>query len=358
MPPRIRTVLLVLLVSICSSLASPLEIILVEGATRSDVSKWKEEGYQAVAVVLQERTSAPALPESARAVTDAGLDLYYWIEVGRNPEMAAKHPRWMASLGAHPDWLKNFPKFSEPGAGEVAKAFPWVPIAYEESYKAHLARIEQLLERAPSGWTGLFLNDLQGGPSSCGCGNLLCRWAIDYQVPSTATKVKGADVVSRFVTDVKRKAPAKVVIPVWATECSEMDLPTDKNKGQPGTGLCGTVGCATGACPQAFTDQFMMLTSGHSGAIGILGVHTSLHRHDERFGGGAAWFVNALKYVNTTLTANDGKAIAPARLWVVVENVLALKDARELANNAGAGAVIVSKVNIDQSYQPRLIKVN
>ena len=29
----------------------------------------------------------------------------------------------------------------------------------------------------------MFLNDLQAGPSSCGCGNDQCRWALDYGSP-------------------------------------------------------------------------------------------------------------------------------------------------------------------------------
>ena len=64
-------------------------------------------------------------------------------------QLAAAHPRWMAALGSHEDWQKNFKNFPEPGAGEVAKAFPWVPIGYREAFDAHLARIEQLLKRDP-----------------------------------------------------------------------------------------------------------------------------------------------------------------------------------------------------------------
>jgi len=87
---------------------------------------------------------------------------------GVNRKLAAAHPRWMAALGSHADWQKNFKNSPEPGIDEVAKAFPWVPISYREAFDAHLARIEQLLKRAPPGWRGLLLNDLQAGPSSCG----------------------------------------------------------------------------------------------------------------------------------------------------------------------------------------------
>src|SRR2546422_5164398 len=107
---------------------APLEIVLVEAGpvTSEIVSQWKREGFKAVAVVLDERTDKSAYGELARRISDGGLDLYCWIEVARNPKLAAAHPRWMAALGMHEDWQKNFPNFQEPGFGEVAKAVPWV----------------------------------------------------------------------------------------------------------------------------------------------------------------------------------------------------------------------------------------
>jgi hypothetical protein len=322
------------------------------------VPQWKSEGFTAVAVVLDERTGEAGYRELARRISDGGLDLYFWIEVARNPKLAASHPRWMAALGSHADWQKNFPNFPEPGIDEVAKAFPWVPISYRESFDAHLARIDQLLKRAPTGWRGLLLNDLQAGPSSCGCGNLQCRWAVDYFVHSTATKLAGDDVAARFVAEVGKRAGDKAVIPVWTTECEEADLPPDKHQGRPGTGLCGTVGCATGACPDVFTRQWSALASSHDGPVGLLALHTALQRTKLEFGGGPGWVTNALAYLDQTLPANSGKAISSQRLWVVVEgfNQAEEKTARELAVKAGAGAVIVARSKIDQSYEPRMLR--
>jgi hypothetical protein len=338
---------------------TPVEIVLVEAetVTPAAVSQWKQEQFKAVAVVLDERTGEGRYRELARHISDGGLDLYCWAEVARNPKLAAAHPRWMAALGSHEDWQKNFKNFPEPGAGEVAKAFPWVPIGYREAFDAHLARIEQLLKRAPPGWRGLLLNDLQAGPSSCGCGNLQCRWAIDYNVRPTATKLEGDDVAARFVAEVRKRAGDKTVIPVWTTECDEVDLPADKHQGKPGTGLCGTVGCATGACPEVFTRQWSALASGHDGPIGLLAVHTALHRTQKEFGGGPGWVTNAIAYVDKTLPANGGKAISADRLWVVVEDARNAEGvtAREVATKAGAGAVIVARAKIEQSYEPRII---
>jgi len=338
---------------------SPVEIVLVEAetVTAAAVSQWRKEQFDAVAVVLDEQAGEARQRELARHIFEGGLNLYYWIEVGRNPKLAAAHPRWMAALGSHGDWLRNFNKFPGPGVGEVAKAFPWVPISYREAFDAHLARIEQMLKRAPAGWRGLLLNDLQAGPSSCGCGNLQCRWAVDYNVPPTATKLEGDDVAARFVAEVRKRAGEKTVIPVWTTECEEADLPAEKHQGRPGTGLCGTVGCATGTCPQAFTRQWSALVSGHDGPLGLLALHTALQRTQKEFGGGPGWVTNAMAYMDKTLPANGGKAISAERLWVVVAGSQTPEEtiARELAAKAGVAAVIVARAKIDQSYEPRMI---
>jgi len=337
----------------------PVEIVLVEPETVTPgaVSQWKKERFNAVAVVLDERTSKAACLELARHLSDGGLDLYWWIEVARNPKLAAAHPRWMAALGMHADWLKNFPNFAEPGADEVAKAFPWVPIGYRETFDAHLERIEQLLKRVPPGWRGLLLNDLQAGPSSCGCGNLQCRWAIDYDVRPTATKLEGDDVAVRFIAGVRKGVGDRAVIPVWTTECEEVDLPPDKHQGRPGTGLCGTVGCATGACPEIFTRQWSALVSGYEGPVGLLALHTALQRTQKEFGGGPGWATNAIAYLDRTLPAHGGKPIPHRRLWMVVEGLGPDEETtgREAAARAGAGAVIVARVRIDQSYEPRML---
>src|SRR5205823_4061801 len=145
---------------------TPVEIVLVDpsGVTPDAVASLKKDRFTAVALVLDEASVDLISTAALSLIREAGLDWYYWIEVARNPALANAHPRWMAALGMHRDWLKNFPKTSEPGPGEVAKAYPWVPIAYREAFQAHLDRIGQLLRRAPAGSRGLFLNDLQGGP--------------------------------------------------------------------------------------------------------------------------------------------------------------------------------------------------
>ena len=96
-------------------------------------------------------------------------------------------------------------------------------------------------------------------------------------------------MAARFVAEVRKRAGDKAVVPVWTTECAAVDLPPDKNQGRPGTGLCGTVGCATGACGDRFTSQWSALVSGLNGPVGLLALHTALQRTQSEFGGGPGW---------------------------------------------------------------------
>ena len=337
----------------------PFEGVIVEpeAVTRENVRGWKTEKFQAVVVVLDDRHEAAVLQKAAKAVGDHALDLYYWIEVGRNPTMAREHPEWMASLGMHADWRKQFPRVRPLEKGEVAKAWPWVPIGYQEAFDAHMARINKLLARLPEGYRGLLLNDLQGGPASCGCGNLQCRWAVDYGVPSTATKLKGVDVAAKFVTEISKAAKGKEVIPVWTVECEHEDMATQKQRPKGGwsTDLCGNVDCFD-TCRKRFAEQWAALHAGHRGPTGLLLLHREFGRDRKEYGTPGEWIKQGLKY----LDEQPAKVIPQKRLWLVVQgyDVSAAEEAavRRVAAQVQAGAVLVARTRIDQSYEPRIVK--
>jgi len=339
----------------------PLSAVIVEpdAVTNRQAADWRRDGYQAAAVVLDERHDAAAYRRAAQLLADAKLDLYYWIEVGRNPKLAEAHPEWMASLGMHDDWRERFPKAPLPKPGEVAKAYPWVPIGYRPAYDAHRTRIAELLARAAGDYRGLLLNDLQGGPASCGCGNLQCRWAIDYGVASTAEKLPGDDVAARFVADVRKLAPGKRVTPVWMTECEDRDLPADRRPGGKTTGYCGGVACSQNTCPKVFTKQWNALLADHDGPIALLATHEELGRDGPEYGASADWIAQAVGYLDDVLPRNGGQPPPHERVWLVVQGydlpAEAVAAARQAAAKTGAGAVFVAQSRIDQSYEPRVV---
>jgi len=341
----------------------PKEFVLVEAdaVNAKTVAAWKKERFSGVAAVADERFDAKIYQSCAKAADDGGLELYYWIEVGRNPRMAAEHPEWMASLGIHDDWLKRFPDAKPPGQGEVAKAFPWVSINYQEAFEAHLERIDRLVKVFPPNHAGVLLNDLQGGPSSCGCGNLQCRWATDYHVPATGAKFVDDDAGARFVAAVQRKIGRRAVVPVWATECDAEDLPREKRAGEWTTGYSGTVGCAVGTCPKVFTRQFAALERAHQGNVGILALHREMGRAFTRYGKPGEWIKRAVEYLDRTLSNNGAQAASHGRLWVVVQGYDVSKgeekSARRIAAQTGASVVLVARARIDQSFEPRNVTV-
>src|SRR5437016_3005095 len=108
----------------------------------------KEIGANSVALVLGGDSSVNQ--QAIKHVRDSGLALCYWIEVGRNPNLAEAHPEWMASLQGHPEWRRLFPNCPKPTDNEVVKNYPWVPIAYKESFNAHINRIRALLKGLPT----------------------------------------------------------------------------------------------------------------------------------------------------------------------------------------------------------------
>jgi hypothetical protein len=149
-------------------------------ATETRLRSLQQDGMGAVALELGNGAGNRAAERRAcQRIRDAGLDLYYWIEVARCRELAEAHPRWMASLQGHSQWRRLFKDPPTPQDDEVVKTYPWVPILNKESFDGQLTRIGRILKGRPEA-KGVFLNDLQGAPSACGCGNHLCRWTSDY----------------------------------------------------------------------------------------------------------------------------------------------------------------------------------
>ena len=281
----------------------------------TDIDAWEKEGFDAIVLVLDERYDAAVYQKATKAIVAKGLDLYYWIEVGRNPTLAKDHPEWMASLGSHSDWRKRFPDVRQLQAGEVAKAWPWTPIAYRDAFHAHMARIKSLLARIPADYRGVLLNDLQGGPSSCGCGNLQCRWAIDYGVPATADKISGHNVAAKFLSEVSQLASGKEVIPVWTTECEQEDMALAKQPAHAwSTGYCGNVDCCD-YCRHRFADEWNALQANHRGPTAILSLHKEFQRSRTEYGPSATWVKHPISYVDQ----KELKSVPHQRLWLVIQ---------------------------------------
>src|SRR5262249_28720230 len=89
---------------------NPMRGVLVglERVTPEFLAAWKARGATAMVVPLDEAAKR-RWETMARTVERAGMTLWPWIEVARNPAMADAHPEWMAAIGAHhDDWRRRF----------------------------------------------------------------------------------------------------------------------------------------------------------------------------------------------------------------------------------------------------------
>jgi hypothetical protein len=316
-----------------------------ERATPELLAAWKSKGVTAVVVPLDE-TTRPRWSELSKAVEQAGLTLWPWVEVARNPAMAAAHPEWMASPGGHhDDWRRRFPSAPKANPRAVIKTWPWVPIGYAPALEAHRERLEALLGDLPGLWAGVFLNDLQAGPSSCGCGNDQCRWALDYGSPATAPKTPGDDAAARIVAELIRRHPGKTIVPVWVTECEPVDLPDAPG----GTGLCGRVRCAKGDCWPRYTRAWNPLLRATEGPIALALWPETFHRDPSR------WVETDLALFQNP--PGDSAPLPAARTVAIVQawkkpeaDVVALFKRAQ----GWAQGWVLALDPIDQSWEPRV----
>jgi hypothetical protein len=312
------------------------------------ISVAKRDGTSAIALVLRGADPEQEL-KAAQAIMDAGLALYYWIEIGRHAPLADEHPQWMASLQGHPEWRRFHKDFPEPKEDEIVKVYPWTPVFYQEAFEAHERRVAKLLAEMPAA-TGLFLNDLQGGPSACGCGHPLCRWTSDYGPLRTATFL-GDDAPAKFVAAVKTLAPRSEVIPVWTTECEEHDGAKD--------GLCAGVGCFKGICWKAYCRQLAPVAE-QSPRLGALLLYKEFQRDLSEYGEPAGWISWGVKSFQAMPKREGTRPIEAKRLipilqgWDVTDKELAAQIAQ--AKSSGASGYVVALSKIDQSWSPRIVK--
>ena len=324
-----------------------------EQVRQTDLQAEKDGGANAVILQLDGLSDAQRQREAsaAKLIQQSGLDLFYWIEIARCPELADAHPEWMASLQGHSEWRRFFRDVPRPKKGvEVVKNYPWVPVLYQEAFEAHRQRVERLLRDKPPA-KGILLNDLQGGPSACGCGNPLCRWTGDYGPIKTATEMP-VDAAARFVAAIGKLAPKSEIIPVWVTECEAHDGAKD--------GLCAGVGCFKGICWKAYSKQLSPLAA-QSKRIGVLLPFRALQRDLPIYGDKAGWVRHALKTFQTMPPRHGGEAVAASRLICVLQGwdvtPAEIEAQKKQASEAGAAGYIVSRAKIDQGWQPQIHEV-
>lgn len=331
-------------------------IVRPDEVTADSLRMWKAAGWHAIGLSIGsdggvnsrvEASSVAALSvaEAARAIIDSGLELDWFLEVGRSPELADAHPEWMASLQVHDEWRRLYPDFPPIAEGDVVMTWPWVTVQNRESFDAQLDRIVNLLDGLPTP-TRIWLNDLQGAPSACGCGHPLCRWTSDYGPIKYATAL-GDDASAKFVQAVRNKAGHSEVIPIWTTECEAHDK----------IGACGGVGCFDGICWKAWTKQLLPLAA-TCPTIGVSCWYKAHERDLPHYGIKAGWLKYAISAFESIPATKRSTGISAERLvavlqgWDVGPDEISAQQA--IASNSSTRGILLVTVPIDQSWKPRV----
>ncbi len=321
-------------------------------ATEARLRELALHGIDAVALPLHnDAASRRAERDACERIRKAGLRLYFWIEVARCPELADAHPDWMASLQGHNEWRRLFKDPPQTGDGQVVKTYPWVPILNKEPFDGQLSRMSTLLQDRPQP-DGVFLNDIQGAPSACGCGSHLCRWTSDYGNLRTTTPL-GNNAPADFVAAVQELLPDSEIIPVWTTECEEHGGAKD--------GLCAGAGCFRGICWKAWTAQLMPVAE-QCATVGVLLPYRAFQRNLRVYGPTAGWITHSVKAFASVPLRNQGKPINAERLLAVLQGwdmtPQEVEQQTEVATVAGVNRYLVAYSRIDQSWQPKMLKLN
>jgi hypothetical protein len=298
-----------------------------------------------IAIALDDEGSIRSAQHAARLVRQRGLSLAWWIEVGRSPRLAQRLPGCVAILPEDGPWRRDFPDVRGPGQGEVVRAHPWVPILTDEAFDAQFERVRALLAGKPEA-DAVFLNDLQGAPSACGCGNLQCRWKLNGPGGAPPDDALGPQAAARFVAAVQTLAPRARIIPVWTGECERNDP------------SCGGTPCFESACWSEMRKQWAPVRESAS-AIALLVPYKSFGHDAPREGAvEAAWVRTALE---TTPRLAAGSASAPRAApliailqgWDVTPEQISAQIARA---EEARGGWVVAHLPIDPSFEPRISK--
>ena len=331
--------------------SASLRAVLLDPQSFDDVRAMTLRTANFNAVVLRVNDDSDAARGEIRRAMERAkrceLPCSLWIEVARCPTLADERPELMASLQGHPEWRRFYPRSLEPRDDEVVKNYPWVPILSREGFDAQLARVTKLLERLPTP-DALYLNDLQGAPSACGCGHPLCRWTADYG-PKVTSKKLGPDAAAQFVAAVQKATRIPRVIPVWATECEAHDKQT----------LCAGIGCFEGLCWKESTKQLTPLAE-RAEPIALLLPFRAFDRDLPTYRDRAGWIREAIELMQTQPIRHRGTPVPPERLISVLQgwDVTHREVMAQIAQSqlAGAGGYIISQISIDQSWEPRVVR--
>ena len=343
----------------------PRVLLLPPGQVQERPAVYAAQGFDALAITIDDETPGEWIDDVALWTRRDGLRLYLWINVGRNPRLADRHPEWIAGMGAHDDWRRFRHEPPTPGPGQRIGVSPWTPIWYRAVLEDRRAAIRKMVEPHAKDIAGVFLNQVQGAPSACGCGNTQCRWTVDYRMPGGPEKIEGSPS-TLLVEGLKKDLPGVEWIPVLVPECEKID---QDDQAEHSTGLCGTVHCFDGLCWKESTKELEPLFKEVTGPLALLLGEDSFSRENRAdliaIGGPSSygpggWPRNAVRLFAGMFEKEGRAPVSSQRLLAVLEghDTDAAERRRllsEVAPLLGVRGVVISAGRFDEDWEPKLI---
>ena len=192
----------------------------------------------------------------------------------------------------------------------------------------------------------IWLNNIQGAPSACGCGHPLCRWTSDYGPLKTATPI-GNTAPAEFVAKIQTIVREVEIIPIMTSECEAEDKHS----------VCGGVCCYEGICWKAFTKQLDLVAT-KAKRVGVACFFKEFERDLKRYGAKASWVRTALLSFEAMPKARNGKGLKPDRLVAVIQgwNVSPeeLEQQQQIANRLKPAGILICLPRSSSPGNPEL----
>jgi hypothetical protein len=303
------------------------------------------DGATAAVVPVAAEGEREAVTQALAAARGAGLEAYLWIEVARDEAAAQAHPEWL-SEPQHTEWLELFPEQDWTGRHPVV--YPWICVNNHAVFDYASQRVCRLVNAIEAPLAGVFLNDIQGGPVGCGCGNDLCRsWdnspgekiaPSPYERPETFFSVV-------FLNELRRRLPGRTLIPIICEECEAGIVMDGIDSPDEVLGECHGV-----PCRPCSTDYYPRLIDSlqPEPRVGLLSFYKLWRRNVSLWGAEAGWVGAVLRRYHERDPAQ--RLVSVLQGWDVTAAELAAQIAQSQAG--GSAGYLVAGMTIDQSFWP------
>jgi hypothetical protein len=322
--------------------AFQVHLLAVEECTPERVDELAGRGATGIALPLTRTRSY--LQTAIDTIQKAGLAAWGWIEIGRDEEAAEAHPEWM-HMPQHPEWLQDFPDWT---GGPQALVYPWVCVNNVETFAWAVQKVRRLANAYP-GLDGCFLNDIQGPPVGCGCGNILCRsWDNSPGIKIAPAPYAQPELffTAEFVRACQEILSSMPLVPVICSECEIGVTIGGVESPDSLLGSCHSIPCAR-PCALEYFPGLAKALEGQS-RVGLLALYKLFGRDRPLYGEIAGWVRGVVEHY--LRLAPKTNLIAVLQGWDVTA---AEREAQvRQAITGGARGILMAEMPIEQSWKP------